>query len=109
MEKSAPTTWWCWKDDQKPGFPPYQIAPIVSQAALDSKNPGIADALNQLSPLLNDGVRCASSITKSAATSETKTNQKTKKEPAEVAREMLILKVDSGSNRGSKPHERHPV
>ena len=69
------------EDDQNL-FPPYQIAPIVSQAALD-QNPGIADALNQLSPLLNDGVMRQLNY-------EVSGNQR---EPAEVAREFL---VDSG-------------
>jgi len=69
------------EDDQNL-FPPYQIAPIVSQAALD-QNPGIGDALNQLSPLLNDGVMRQLNY-------EVSGNQR---EPAEVAREFL---VDSG-------------
>jgi osmoprotectant transport system substrate-binding protein len=69
------------EDDQNL-FPPYQIAPIVSQAALD-QNPGIAGALNQLSPLLNDGVMRQLNF-------EVSGNQR---EPAEVAREFL---VDSG-------------
>ena len=69
-------------EDDKNLFPPYQIAPIVSQAALD-QNPGIADALNQLSPLLNDGVMRQLNY-------EVSGNQR---EPAEVAREFL---VDSG-------------
>jgi osmoprotectant transport system substrate-binding protein len=69
------------EDDQNL-FPPYQIAPIVSQSALD-QNPGIADALNQLSPLLNDGVMRQLNY-------EVSGNQR---EPAEVAREFL---VDSG-------------
>jgi osmoprotectant transport system substrate-binding protein len=69
------------EDDQNL-FPPYQIAPIVSQAALD-QNPDIADTLNQLSPLLNDGVMRQLNY-------EVSGNQR---EPAEVAREFL---VDSG-------------
>jgi osmoprotectant transport system substrate-binding protein len=69
------------EDDQNL-FPPYQIAPIVSQAALD-QNPGITDALNQLSPLLNDGVMRQLNF-------EVSGNQR---EPAEVARDFL---VDSG-------------
>jgi osmoprotectant transport system substrate-binding protein len=69
-------------EDDKGLFPPYQIAPIVSQAALEA-NPGIADALNQLSPLLNDGVMRELNY-------EVSGNQR---EPADVAREFL---VDSG-------------
>lgn len=66
-------------EDDKGLFPPYQIAPIVSQAALD-ENPGIADALNQLSPLLNDGVMRGLNY-------EVSGNQR---EPADVAREFLV-------------------
>ena len=69
-------------EDDKNLFPPYQIAPIVSQSALD-QNPDIADTLNQLSPLLNDGVMRQLNF-------EVSGNQR---EPAEVAREFL---VDSG-------------
>jgi osmoprotectant transport system substrate-binding protein len=66
-------------EDDKGLFPPYQVAPIVSQAALD-KNPGIAEALNQLSPLLNDGVMRKLNY-------EVSGNQR---EPADVAREFLV-------------------
>lgn len=66
-------------EDDKQLFPPYQIAPIVSQAALDI-NPGIADALNQLSPLLNDEVMRQLNY-------EVSGNQR---EPAEVAQEFLV-------------------
>lgn len=66
-------------EDDKGVFPPYQIAPIVSQAALDT-NPGIADALNQLSPLLNDGVMRELNY-------EVSGNQE---EPADVARQFLV-------------------
>ncbi|MGF1571371.1 MAG: glycine betaine ABC transporter substrate-binding protein [Nodosilinea sp.] len=66
-------------EDDKKLFPPYQIAPVVSQAALDA-NPGIADALNQLSPLLNDGVMRQLNY-------EVSGNQR---EPAEVAKEFLV-------------------
>ncbi len=66
-------------EDDEGLFPPYQIAPIVSQAALET-NPGIADALNQLSPLLNDGVMRELNY-------EVSGNQR---EPAEVAREFLV-------------------
>jgi osmoprotectant transport system substrate-binding protein len=66
-------------EDDQGLFPPYQVAPIVSQAALDL-NPGIAEALNQLSPLLNDGVMRELNY-------EVSGNQR---EPAEVAREFLV-------------------
>ncbi|MFZ4675251.1 MAG: glycine betaine ABC transporter substrate-binding protein [Nodosilinea sp.] len=66
-------------EDDQGLFPPYQVAPIVSQAALD-ENPGIAEALNQLSPLLNDGVMRELNY-------EVSGNQR---EPAEVAREFLV-------------------
>ncbi|PZO33062.1 MAG: quaternary ammonium transporter [Shackletoniella antarctica] len=66
-------------EDDKALFPPYQIAPIVSQAALDA-SPGIADALNALSPLLNDEVMRELNY-------EVSGNQR---EPADVAREFLV-------------------
>jgi osmoprotectant transport system substrate-binding protein len=66
------------EDDQNL-FPPYQIAPIVRQETLDA-NPGIAKALNQLSPQLNDGVMRQLNY-------EVSGNQR---EPAEVAREFLV-------------------
>ncbi len=66
-------------EDDQGLFPPYQIAPIVSQAALDA-NPAIAEALNQLSPLLNDGVMRQLNY-------EVSGNQR---EPADVAREFLV-------------------
>ena len=34
-------------------YPPYQVAPVVRQAVLDA-NPDIAEALNQVAPLLDD-------------------------------------------------------
>jgi osmoprotectant transport system substrate-binding protein len=66
------------EDDQNL-FPPYQIAPVVRQDTLDA-NPSIAEALNQLSPLLNDGVMRQLNY-------EVSGNQR---EPAEVAREFLV-------------------
>ncbi|MBD2113231.1 MULTISPECIES: glycine betaine ABC transporter substrate-binding protein [Cyanophyceae] len=66
-------------EDDKGLFPPYQVAPIVSQAALDA-NPAIAEALNQVSPLLNDEVMRQLNY-------EVSGNQR---EPAEVAREFLV-------------------
>lgn len=66
-------------EDDEGLFPPYQVAPIVSQAALDA-NPAIAEALNQVSPLLNDEVMRQLNY-------EVSGNQR---EPAEVAREFLV-------------------
>lgn len=66
-------------EDDQSLFPPYQIAPIVSQTALEA-NPAIADALNQLSPLLNDEVMRQLNY-------EVSGNQR---EPADVAREFLV-------------------
>ncbi|MBD2258645.1 glycine betaine ABC transporter substrate-binding protein [Pseudanabaena sp. FACHB-2040] len=66
-------------EDDRNLFPPYQVAPVVRQEALDA-NPGIADALNQLSPLLNDEVMQQLNY-------EVSGNQR---EPAEVAREFLV-------------------
>ncbi|HIK43588.1 MAG TPA: quaternary ammonium transporter [Leptolyngbyaceae cyanobacterium M65_K2018_010] len=67
--------------DDKALFPPYQIAPVVSQAALD-KNPAIAETLNQLSPLINDEVMRQLNYEVSG----------NKREPADVAREFLVNK-----------------
>lgn len=66
-------------EDDKGLFPPYQVAPVVRQEALEA-NPGIADALNQLSPLLNDSVMQQLNY-------EVSGNQR---EPDEVAREFLV-------------------
>src|SRR5205807_1109439 len=41
--------------DDKKLFPVYQIAPVVTQKALDA-SPGIKDALNKVQPLLTDTV-----------------------------------------------------
>ena len=41
--------------DDKQFFPPYQVAPVVRQDALD-RQPRIREILNPLAPLLNDGV-----------------------------------------------------
>jgi osmoprotectant transport system substrate-binding protein len=67
------------EDDQNL-FPPYQMAPVVSQAALETRTPASPTALNQLSPLLNDGVMRELNY-------EVSGNQR---EPAEVAREFLV-------------------
>ena len=42
-------------EDDRGLFPPYQIAPVVRQSVVD-QYPELATTLNQLSPLLNDGV-----------------------------------------------------
>ncbi|MGJ3246098.1 MAG: glycine betaine ABC transporter substrate-binding protein [Elainellaceae cyanobacterium] len=66
------------EDDQNL-FPPYQVAPVVRQDALDA-NPAIADALNSLSSLLtNETMR--------QLNYEVSGNQR---EPADVAKEFLI-------------------
>ncbi|MBD1868622.1 quaternary ammonium transporter [Cyanobacteria bacterium FACHB-471] len=65
-------------EDDKQLFPPYQVAPVVRQEALDA-NPGIADALNALAPLLTDEVMQQLNY-------EVSGNQR---EPAEVAKEFL--------------------
>ncbi len=66
------------KDDKKL-FPPYQVAPVVRQDTLEA-NPGIAQALNALSPLLTDAVMQKLNYEVSG----------NKKEPAEVARSFLV-------------------
>ncbi|MGJ3251497.1 MAG: glycine betaine ABC transporter substrate-binding protein [Elainellaceae cyanobacterium] len=66
------------EDDQNL-FPPYQVAPVVRQDALDA-NPAIADALNSLSSLLtNETMR--------QLNYEVSGNQR---EPADVAKEFLL-------------------
>lgn len=64
--------------DDKGMFPPYQIAPVVRQAALDA-NPRIADILNALAPKLTDAVMQRLNY-------EVDGKQR---EPADVAREFL--------------------
>lgn len=66
-------------EDDQGLFPPYQVAPVVRQDTL-AENPGIADALNQLAPLLDDD-------TMRQLNYEVSGNQR---EPAEVAREFLV-------------------
>lgn len=65
-------------EDDKGLFPPYQVAPIVRQEALDA-NPTIRDALNSLAPKLTDE-------TMRRLNYEVDGN---KREPAEVAKEFL--------------------
>jgi osmoprotectant transport system substrate-binding protein len=66
-------------EDDKNLFPPYQVAPVVRQDALDD-NPGIADSLNALAPLLTDE-------TMQRLNYEVSGEQR---EPADVAKEFLI-------------------
>ncbi|MBE9179033.1 quaternary ammonium transporter [Oculatella sp. LEGE 06141] len=65
------------EDDQQL-FPPYQVAPVVRQDALDT-HPEVAEALNALAPRLTDEVMRQLNY-------EVSGNQR---EPAEVAREFL--------------------
>ena len=65
-------------EDDKKLFPPYQVAPVVRQAAIDA-NPDIADALNALAPKLTDAVMQRLNY-------EVSGNQR---EPEEVAKEFL--------------------
>lgn len=64
--------------DDKGLFPPYQIAPVVRQQALDA-NPTMAEVLNKLAPLLTDA-------TMRKLNFEVDGN---KREPADVAKEFL--------------------
>jgi osmoprotectant transport system substrate-binding protein len=66
-------------EDDKAMFPPYQVAPIVRQDVLDA-NPGIADVLNELAPLLTDE-------TMRQLNYEVSGNQQ---EPEDVARTFLV-------------------
>jgi osmoprotectant transport system substrate-binding protein len=65
-------------EDNQGLFPPYQVAPVVRQEALD-QHPGLADALNAIAPLLTDE-------TMQRLNYEVSGNQR---EPADVAREFL--------------------
>lgn len=65
-------------EDDKQLFPPYQVAPVVRQAALDS-HPEMQKALNQLAPLLTNE-------TMQRLNYEVSGKQR---EPAEVAKEFL--------------------
>jgi osmoprotectant transport system substrate-binding protein len=65
-------------EDDKKLFPPYQVAPVVRQAALD-QNPAIRDALNALSPKLTDDVMRRLNYEVDGK----------HREPAEVAKEFL--------------------
>ncbi|NEQ27145.1 MAG: quaternary ammonium transporter, partial [Microcoleus sp. SIO2G3] len=65
-------------EDDKNLFPPYQVAPVVRQEAIDA-NPAIRDALNALAPKLTDEVM-------RRLNNEVSGNQR---EPEEVAKEFL--------------------
>jgi osmoprotectant transport system substrate-binding protein len=65
-------------EDDKKLFPPYQVAPVVRQEALE-KNPGIRDALNALAPKLTNE-------TMQRLNYEVSGKQR---EPADVAKEFL--------------------
>lgn len=67
--------------DDKGLFPPYQIAPVVRQQAIDA-NPKMVDLLNKLAPLLTDA-------TMQRLNFEVDGN---KREPADVAKEFLQQK-----------------
>lgn len=64
--------------DDKGLFPPYQVAPVVRQQALDA-NPKIREALNALAPKLTDAVMQRLNYEVSGK----------KREPADVAKEFL--------------------
>lgn len=65
-------------EDDKQLFPPYQVAPVVRQAALDA-HPKLAETLNALAPKLTD-------VTMRRLNYEVDGKQR---EPADVAREFL--------------------
>lgn len=64
--------------DDKQLFPPYQVAPVVRQQALDT-NPGITDALNAIAPKLTDANMQKLNYEVSGK----------QREPAEVAKEFM--------------------
>lgn len=66
-------------EDDKKLFPPYQVAPVVRQDTLEA-NPGIAKALNALSPLLTNAVMQELNYEVSGK----------QREPADVARAFLV-------------------
>ncbi|MBV8601737.1 MAG: quaternary ammonium transporter [Candidatus Eremiobacteraeota bacterium] len=66
-------------DDDKHAFPPYQVAPIVRDEALQ-RTPAIAEALNKLAPLLDDATIRGVNLAISGPQ---------KREPADVAREFI--------------------
>lgn len=68
-------------EDDRNLFPPYQVAPVVRQEVLEA-NPQVAEALNELSPLLTDAVMQELNY-------EVSGNQR---EPADVAWDFLVEK-----------------
>ncbi len=66
-------------EDDKKLFPPYQIAPVVRQPALDA-NPKIAEVLNKLAPLMTDATMQRLNFEVDGK----------KREPADVAKEFLM-------------------
>ncbi len=65
-------------EDDKGLFPPYQIAPVVRQQAVDA-NPKLAEVLNKLAPLLTDATMQRLNYEVDGK----------KREPADVAKEFL--------------------
>lgn len=65
-------------DDDKGLFPPYQIAPVVRQQAIDA-NPKMVEVLNKLAPLLSDATMQRLNYEVDGK----------KREPADVAKEFL--------------------
>ena len=65
--------------DDKTGYPIYNIAPVVRQDTL-AKAPQIADALNKLAPMLTDDVMSGLNY---------EVDGPDKKEPAAVAKDFL--------------------
>jgi osmoprotectant transport system substrate-binding protein len=65
-------------EDDKGLFPPYQIAPVVRQQAID-QYPAMVEALNELAPLLTDATMQRLNYEVDGK----------KREPAEVAKEFL--------------------
>jgi osmoprotectant transport system substrate-binding protein len=65
-------------EDDKGLFPPYQIAPVVRQQAIDA-NPKLAEVLNKLAPLLTDATMQRLNYEVDGK----------KREPVEVARDFL--------------------
>ena len=64
--------------DDKGLSPPYQVAPVVRQQALEA-NPGVRDALNALAPKLTDNTMRRLNYEVDGK----------KREPADVAKEFL--------------------
>jgi osmoprotectant transport system substrate-binding protein len=67
-------------EDDKALWPPYHVAPVVRQETLDA-NPGLADALNAVAPLLTDEAMSALNW---------RVDGPDKEEPADVARSFLV-------------------